>query len=148
MAVRSLRGRSERLIPASLEECFAVLAGVERWPDWISTLRSLEVLESDSSGRPSRVAMEARVLGLTLALAATVEVTAREGVAIRRVPHGDDDPERFELVIALADVGGGARASAELSAQLEVPRLLPLPGVAADQAAARVLADLERRLRG
>jgi hypothetical protein len=35
-----------------------------------------------------------------------------------------------------------------LSAQLEVPRLLPLPGVAADQAAARVLADLERRLRG
>jgi hypothetical protein len=29
-----------------------------------------------------------------------------------------------------------------------VPRLLPLPGVAADQAAARVLADLERRLRG
>jgi len=147
VGVRVLEGRAEKEIDAPLERCLEVLRDVERWPDWISTVRSLSVIERDDSGDPARVLVEARLVGLPIWFAA--EVSAREPgeLRLRRLAHEEGDPERLELAVHLEESEGeGCRATAELSADLDVPRLLPLPRAVADQVAGRLLADLAGRM--
>ena len=149
MGVRVLEGRAEREIDAPLERCLEVLRDVECWPDWISTVSSVAVLERDDSGRPAQVVVEARLVGLPLWFAADVSVGEPGELTIRRVPHDESDPERLELAVRLEETAAAAcRATATLSAGLEVPRLVPLPGAVADQVAGRLLADLAGRMLG
>jgi hypothetical protein len=143
--LRTLAGRAERSIDAPAERCLAPLRDVERWPEWISTIRSASVFERDDEGRPSRVLVEAVMLGFPLAFAAEVSIPSPDRLTIRRLPHEETDSERLELSVAVAPEGDGSRAVAELTAALEVPRLLPLPDAVADQLAARLLSDLDAR---
>jgi hypothetical protein len=144
MTARSLAGSADRPIDAAPEHCLALLADVESWPEWISAIRSIGVLERDGSGAPSRVLLEARMLGFPLAFTATVAASPHE-FTLRRVAHGTTDPEALELVVQVEPAERGCRASARLSATVDAPRLLPLPDPVADQAAARLLADLGDR---
>ena len=134
---------------ASIGRCLEVLRDVEAWPEWLSTVRSLSVMERDAAGDPARVLVEARLVGLPLWFAAEVSLQEPGELTLRRVAHEEGDPERLELSVRLEESDGeGCRAAAELSAGLEVPRLLPLPGAIADQVAARLLVDLEGRASG
>jgi hypothetical protein len=137
MAVRRLEGLAERRIDAPVERCMEVLRDVPSWPAWSSAIRSI----SASKG-PTLV--EARLLGFPLVFMAEVSVGESE-VTIRRIPHDDDDPERLELAIRLVPDGHACRATAELTATLDAPRLLPIPDALADQVASRLLADLAAR---
>jgi Polyketide cyclase / dehydrase and lipid transport len=47
-----LRGASSAEVPFAIERCWALIADVERAPDWQRTLESLEVVERDERGRP------------------------------------------------------------------------------------------------
>jgi hypothetical protein len=57
-----------------------------------------------------------------------VEYSDHDAVCLSRVPHEPSDPEKFEVVWRVAP-GPATRLSIELSAALEVPRLVPLGGV-------------------
>ena len=45
-------------IPANAGEIFDVLADLERYPEWITAMRSVDILERDADGMPARVQFE------------------------------------------------------------------------------------------
>jgi uncharacterized protein YndB with AHSA1/START domain len=47
-----IKGSCSAEIPASLERCWAVVADIERAPEWQRTMAAVEVVERDSEGRP------------------------------------------------------------------------------------------------
>ncbi len=142
MPFKRIQGRADRRIEAPAQRCIDAATDAERWPEWLSTVRSVT---REGEGW----LVKGRLLGVPLILAATVEAEL-DRVTIRREPFGPDDRERFELRVALDPEHGdrACRAWAEISAEVELPRLLPVPSAIADQFAARVLGDLERRVTG
>ena len=140
--MKRLSGHAERWIDAPAGLCLSLLRDLERWPDWSSTVVSSAGVERDAEGRATRASLEARLLGLRLSFRAKVSEGPGDHVELRRLPHGDDDPERLDLIVDLSPQGSGCLATAQLTAGLDVPRLLPLPGAIGDQVAARILADL------
>jgi hypothetical protein len=63
-----LDGRSSIEIDAPLERCFAIIADVERAPEWQGAMKTAQALEFDARGRPLLVAarMDAIVASVTL----------------------------------------------------------------------------------
>lgn len=145
---RQLKGDAQSTIPASAEACYAVLADVEGWPQWYERVREIEVLERDAAGTPSEVLLEASVLRIDLRLRARVALDPPRAVALERVAHGSGDEEGMRLAVALEPAGDRCRARAEVDAQVDLPRLVPLPRSAGDRFAADLLAALERRVVG
>lgn len=47
-----IKGSCSAELPASHERCWAVVADIERAPEWQRTLTAVEVVERDSEGRP------------------------------------------------------------------------------------------------
>lgn len=142
MPFKTIQGRADRRIGAPAGRCVEAAADAERWPDWLSTVRSV-------TPAGDGWLVQAGILGIPLILAVTVQVEPHRAT-IQRQPFGAGDDERFELVLAMDPQDGerASRASAQISAELELPRLLPVPGAIADQVASRVLSDLERRVTG
>jgi hypothetical protein len=139
MAVKRLQGKAERRIAAPREACLDLLRDPEGWPDWLSAVHDVSVYERDATGIPTRAGIHVRLLGLPVIFAAAIEFA--DGVTIRRIAQEPDDPERLELIVRL---GGDGAATASVEAEVDVPRLLPLPTAIGDQVASRLLADLER----
>jgi ribosome-associated toxin RatA of RatAB toxin-antitoxin module len=50
-----LEGENSIEVGASCEECFGLVVQLDRYPEWQSQVRSAEVLERDSEGRPTVV---------------------------------------------------------------------------------------------
>lgn len=140
--MKLLSGHAERWIDAPAGLCLSLLRDLERWPDWSSTVVSTAGLKRDAQGRATRATLEARLLGLPLIFRAEVSEGPGDHVELHRLPHGGDDAERLDLIVELSPQGSGCLATAQLKAEVDVPRLLPVPGALGDQVAARILADL------
>jgi hypothetical protein len=110
MAVTETR---EVVIEATPAEIMDVLTDLEALPDWSPTHQSVEVLERDAVGRPSRSREVVKVLGITdeLVLAYTVYddgvgstlVSSKQQRAqtgrYTLTPEGDSTTVRFEMTI-------------------------------------------------
>ena len=147
--MKELHGSAETEIAASQEQCFAVLADVEGYPRWHpDAIRSVEVIERDASGQPSRVAttLHAQIgpLARDFPVLMTVALKASSEVSLARVPHEPSDPERFEVNWKIS-TGPRSRVQLQYEALLEVPRLLPVGGLATPLAEGLVAA-FEREL--
>ncbi len=121
-------------VEASVEACLALLADVEGYPRWHpEVVRGVEVSERDRAGRASRARVELRLgfgqLAGSFEELMAVSVRPGEEVRLERIPHGAGDPERFEVRWRVT-AGPPTRLELELSASLELPRLLPLGGLA------------------
>jgi Polyketide cyclase / dehydrase and lipid transport len=132
--VKELKGSASGTTPASREACIALLADAERYPDWYpDVVKTVEVLERDASGQPSKVRTKLHVqhgpITRDFDLTMAVDVEPQQGtVKLHRIPHEPSDAEKFEVNWA---VGGGAptRIGLDLAANLDVPRFLPLGGI-------------------
>jgi hypothetical protein len=136
MPLKTIQGAAERRIPAPAGVCLRTAEDVEQWPEWLSTIHSVAVTDGTY--------VQARILGIPLIFETEIERDPSK-LLVRRKPFGPDDPERFELDLGCIDDGDGCHASARISASLDLPRLLPVPGAIADQVAGRLLSDLEKR---
>ena len=137
MPLKTIHGAAERRIPAPVERCLRTAEAVEQWPEWLSTIHSVAITDGTY--------VQARVLGIPLIFA--VELDRQPlSLTVRRRPFGPDDPETFELAIECVYEGDACQASATISASLDLPRLLPVPGAIADQVAGRLLSDLEKEV--
>src|SRR4051794_24868549 len=141
--MKRLSGQAERRIDAPAGRCLSLLRDLERWPDWSSTVVSSAGVERDSETGASRASLEARLLGRPLIFMAELSEGPGDHVELHRLPDGRDDPERVDLIVELSPQGSGCLATAQLTAEVDVPRLLPVPGAIGDQVAARILADLD-----
>jgi hypothetical protein len=142
--MKELHGTASASVAVPIEECFALVEAVDRYPAWYpDVVREAEVLGRDDGGHPTRTRATLRasvgpmVREFHLSLAVTVEpfITVR----LTRVPHDSSDPERFEVIWRLQQ-GGETRIHLTLDANLSVPRLVPVGGIGDSMAAGFVAA--------
>jgi hypothetical protein len=131
--MKELTGSASATTAASSEACLALLAAVDRYPDWYpDVVRSVEVLERDAQGQPTKARTLLHVqhgpITHDFELAMEVRHDPPGAVRLRRIPHHGRDSERF-------DVNWFVRATQpteirlDLAANLDVPRFLPLGGI-------------------
>jgi ribosome-associated toxin RatA of RatAB toxin-antitoxin module len=132
--MKELRGSASRQVDASRAACFALLADVERYPDWYpQTVQIVRAIERDATGQVSKARAKLHVsygpLVRDFDLLLTVQLGPPESVKLIRIPHEPGDPERFE---AAWRVLAGPRTTIELrlDAALSLPRLVPIGGMA------------------
>jgi Polyketide cyclase / dehydrase and lipid transport len=143
--VKELRGGASAAVRAKPPRCLEVLSDLEGYARWHPELvRDVRRLDGDRARAVLHVAWGPvnRDLDVTLAV-------KREGQRIRliREAHERSDHERFEVTWNVEPVGAGARIDLALDAALDVPRLLPLGGIA-DAMAQGFVAAAARELDG
>ena len=131
--MKELTGHASATANAVPEQCLALFAAVDRYPDWYpDVVKLVDVLERDAGGQPTKVRCKLHVeqgpMTRDFDLVMDVDVDPPGTVKLSRVPHEKSDSERFEVTWRM-DGGGHTRIGLELVADLDVPRFLPLGGV-------------------
>ncbi len=150
--MKQLEGSASTEVSATAEESFALVAAIERYPDWYpEAVRGVEVLDRRDDGQPSKARAQLQVaygpMTRSFDLVMAVDLDHPHQVKLTRIPHGAPDRERFQVVWELAS----GRIELELRAHLSMPRLLPVSGIGESFAAGFVNAAaraLERRQAG
>jgi hypothetical protein len=145
---RQFHGEAAEVVAAPLEDCFALLAAVDRYPDWCPDIvRDVDVLDRGADGQPSRVRMRMHIARGTLIrdfnLFLEIFVGRPRIVKLTRVT---DHPTNQEFSAKwLLRLAGSTHLSLELEARLRVPRYIPADGVA-DAIAEAFVTAASRRL--
>jgi ribosome-associated toxin RatA of RatAB toxin-antitoxin module len=129
--MKELRGTATALVPAPMAQCLALVRAVDQYPDWYpDVVRTVEVLERDTGGLPSRARTELHVsVGpLTKDFDLLMAVTFEPPGTVKLVKVGG--AAKFDVIWRLSEADGAStRLSLELDANLDAPRFLPLGGV-------------------
>jgi ribosome-associated toxin RatA of RatAB toxin-antitoxin module len=147
--VKEVRGRATAAVVAPLDECFELLAAVDRYSEWYpEVVRELEVVERDGEGRPTKVRATLHLargpLVKDFRLVLLIGAERPETVRLTRIPHDRADHEQFEVVWRLEEEGASTRIRLELEANLSIPRLVPIGDVGDAMAEGFVVAATRR----
>jgi Polyketide cyclase / dehydrase and lipid transport len=115
--------RSE--VSAAPSRCLAVLAAVEAYPSWCSSIAGVEVLERHPDGAPVRIRLLAQVLGVGVEMECALEL-ASDRVVLRRLPYDAQDDERYVATWAVSPGGGGTLVELHVVAALDAPGAVSL----------------------
>jgi ribosome-associated toxin RatA of RatAB toxin-antitoxin module len=149
--MKELRGTATTLVPAPLAQCLALVEAVDGYPDWYpEVVRSVEVLERDARGLPSRAQTKLHIsVGpVTKDFDLLMAVTAQSPATVKLAKVGGD--AKFDVIWRLTE-GEQTRVELDLDASLDVPRFLPLGDVGNSVAQgfiAAASAELARRAPG
>jgi len=144
------QGTVQRIeIPAPAGEIFSVLVDLERYPEWISAIRDVDILDRDADGLPSRVRFEVDAMVKVISYVLTYEYSPPHKMSWVADP-GDDIREMVGSY-ELTDLEDGGT---DVVYALKVDYAFPLPGFLRRQAekqlvgtALRGLAKRVRQLR-
>jgi polyketide cyclase/dehydrase/lipid transport protein len=133
--MKALSATATASTSASLHACFALLSAIDRYPDWYPEgVKSAEVTERGDDGLPIR---GRTVLQITLGpfardfpLEVSVIVRWPETITISRLPEHAGDHEHLDVIWRLREQSTGTAIEVALDAELAVPPLLPVGGVA------------------
>src|SRR5437588_8982917 len=131
--MKELRGSAATTIEAAPETCFELVAAVDRYPSWNpDAIRSAEVLERDAAGWPARarISVHVGVGPVVRDFDLLMDAALKQGHEVRlsRVRQEPTDSERFDVAWRIGP-GPPTSLELELTATLDVPRLVPLGGV-------------------
>jgi ribosome-associated toxin RatA of RatAB toxin-antitoxin module len=131
--MKELSGSASTAVDAPIEECFALVAALDRYPSWYpDVVRAAEVVARDDAGHPTRTrtTLHASIgpISRDFALLMTVTVEEFSTVRLSRIPHDGSDPERFDVHWRL-QAGAQTRIDLTLAANLSIPRLVPVTGI-------------------
>lgn len=131
--MKPLRGTATAAVPATVEQCFSLLAAVGGYPGWYpDVVRAVEVIETEQDGLAIRAHATLHVaygpLAKDLPLVLAIELDRPQTVRLTRLRNEPGDEEQFEVIWRLED-RGDTHIALELDARLAVPRLLPLGGI-------------------
>jgi uncharacterized protein YndB with AHSA1/START domain len=100
--VKELQGRATGELDLPPEECFALLAAVERYPGWFEFVRQVELVVPERNGTPGRAWAALHIpqspFGTDFEFFVTVKTESPTAITLTRVPEGPDDPDRLELI--------------------------------------------------
>ena len=141
--MKELQGRARAEVELAPEDCFELVAAIERYPSWFEVVREVEILEPELGGTPgvARAALHVpqSPFGRDFELFMAVQTEPPVAVTLTRVPDGPRDPDRLELIWR---VEGSRSTQLELefdAAASFVPSFLPVGG--AGEAIARAAID-------
>ncbi len=128
--MKELQGRATAELDVAPHDCFALLAAVERYPDWFEAISHVEVLEAERGGTPGLARAQLHVpqspFGRHFELFVAVQTEAPVAVTLSRVPDGPADPDRLELIWRM-DGDGSTRLEFEFDAAASfVPGFFPV----------------------
>jgi ribosome-associated toxin RatA of RatAB toxin-antitoxin module len=131
--MKRLSGAADKAVRASPAECMALLAAVDRYPEWYpEVVRKVTVLARDEGECPSKVEARLHVARgpLSKDVELTLAISSAEPLVVRltRLPYDPADQEQFELVWRVA-ASRESRIALALEASLDLPRALPLGGI-------------------
>ena len=127
--MKELRGTATALVPVPLAECLALVQAVDEYPDWYpDVVRSVDVLERDANGVPSRARTKLHVSFGPLAkdFDLLMRVTLKPPATVKFAKIGGD--AKFDVTWRLHD-GADTRLAIELDANVDAPRFVPLGGI-------------------
>ncbi len=122
---------------ASPDDCFAVATDLTAYPQWVSAIASVEVLASDTEGRPSEAAFEAEAIGRRTAYVLSYDYSEVPRRFSWKQTSGDltrrlDGAYTFEPSPDQPD-------ATLVTYELDVELLVPLPGFVKRRAEAKIL---------
>jgi uncharacterized membrane protein len=129
-------------VEAPPEQCYAVAIDFDRYPDWATDVKAIEVLDRDPEGRGTRVRYEISALGKTLGYILAYDYADAPGGFSWELEKADylkrlDGSYRFDA----AD--GGTRVGYVLSVDVT----LPLPGFMKRAAAGMIVDNAMKQLK-
>lgn len=129
---REFYGQAAEVVAAPQEDCFALVAAIDRYPDWCPDIvRKVDVLDRAAGGQPSRVRMRMHVVWgpvsreFDLFLAVVIEPPG--SVQVTRVTDHPTNQE-FNATWQLRPCGS-TRVGLRLRAKLRVPQYVPAGGI-------------------
>lgn len=135
---------SERMVvEAPPERCYAVVADIERYPEWVADLKEVSVLERDESGRPKVVAFRAAAFGRSTRYTLEYDY-AKAPAELSWVQREGDITSRLDGSYRFDPAGEGAT---EVTYSLDVELRVPLPGFIKRRAEGHILHAAVRDLK-
>lgn len=133
--LKELSASASDIAPATIERCFALVADVERYPEWYPTgVKRVEVLERGEDQRPNLVAAVLAVgdgpLHMDFNLEMAVATTDPSSVDLSRVKKDAADGELMVVSWSLAAAAAGTELAVGLRAALNLPPFLPVGAIA------------------
>ena len=130
--MKELQGSASAEIAVPAEDCFALLASIDRYPAWFEVVRDAEVLEWEADGRPRLARVELHVpqspFGTDFELLVLIEGERPDAMQFTKLPAHPADQDRLELTWRLRQ-GGNTEIEFEFDAAVSfVPGYLPVGG--------------------
>ena len=136
------RATATIVVAASPETVYAVAADFANYPSWVADLKSVAILETDGEGRPAVVEFRAAAFGRTSTYSLRYNYDLAPGVLSWSQHHGDLTTTLNGLYRFDAVAGG-----TEVTYELDVELLVPLPSFVKNRAAQRIQAQALRELK-
>lgn len=129
--MKELQGSASGQIAMPAEDCFALLASIDRYPAWFEVVRVAEVLEREPDGRPRLARVELHVpqspFGTDFELLVLIEGDP-DAMQFTKLPSNAADQDRLVLVWRLRE-NGKTEIAFEFDAAVSfVPGYLPVGG--------------------
>jgi hypothetical protein len=139
------------VIQASPQRCFDVAADLERYAEWAADIKSVTVIERDSSGRPIEVRFRAAAFGRSTSYTLRYDYSEAPKV-LSWVQVGGDLTSKLDGSYVFADSvatdqSGEQRPVTEVTYHLVVELKLPIPGFIKRRAEGRIVHTALRELK-
>ena len=140
--MKQLQGSASTEIELPLDDCFALLASIDRYPAWFEVVREVEILDREPDGRPRLARVELYVpqspFGTDFSLTVAVQADRPAAMQFTKLPNGPADEDRLEITWRMRE-NGWTEIEFEFDAVISfVPGYLPV-GAAGDVIAEAIL---------
>jgi ribosome-associated toxin RatA of RatAB toxin-antitoxin module len=131
-------------VSASPERCFAVVADIERYPEWAADIKEVVVEERDDEGRPLLVTFRAAAFGRSTSYTLRYDFSEAPHILSWKLTKGDITSKLDgSYVFDPAEEGSGTHVRYHLEAELRVP----IPGFIKMRAQSRIMSTALRELK-
>lgn len=130
-------------VTATPERCFAVVADIERYPEWAADIKKVTVIERDYEGRALLVAFRTAAFGRSTNYTLEYDYADAPRVLAWRLTQGDITSKLDGSYVFDAAEGGGT----DITYHLEVELRVPIPGFIKMRAASRIMSTALRDLK-
>jgi ribosome-associated toxin RatA of RatAB toxin-antitoxin module len=130
-------------VAAPPERCFAVVADIERYPEWAADIKEITVHERDADGRPLLVTFRAAAFGRSTSYTLAYDYGGAPRTVAWRLTKGDITTKLDGSYVFDGNDGGGT----DILYHLEVELRVPIPGFIKMRAQSRIMATALRELK-
>ncbi|HZT65268.1 MAG TPA: SRPBCC family protein [Acidimicrobiales bacterium] len=130
-------------IRATPEQCFEVVTDFERYPDWASDIKDVQIVERDPEGRARTVIFRAAAFGRSTTITLEYDYSDAPRSLTWAQTRGDIT-NRYDGAYVFEQSGAG---DTEVTYTLDVELRVPIPGFVKRRAESRIIGTALRQLK-